>query len=293
MLMRRRLMVFILFAMGLYVIPAAAGPFTISFTAEKVKTIMRDDYGDPLSDANYLWGLWAIRAMPIVSSGGYEILSGAVDDQVTGDFWVYKEPNDGVVWANPYGTEVAYFHLKMASEHLDTDAHPLYFIADQPATEFQSYAFNNTVENPIGGYPYRRSQYVGVCGGIDTITGGDVAPDDPRCNQTNVLPDNALFSFTFNLLDPEASVLGWQFLVDGSKYSRDSIPKSLETLWIMDFQGGDIWLPYEPFRQSEAGGGLNNNVGSGYQVLFAVPEPGTLILVGLGFAALAIARRHL
>jgi hypothetical protein len=271
-------MIVALFALAISVVPATADPYTISFTAGDIKAVMASNqYQDPLSDGTYLWGLWAIRAMPIVSSGGFDILSGSVDAQGLADYWTYGVPNPGIVWADPYGTEIAYFHLRPASEHLDTDAHPLYFIADQPATAFQSYAFNNYIDNG-----YRRSEYAGVCGGANVNAG------DPRCNETNVLPDAALFNFSFNL-DPGASLLGWQFLVDGSKYSKGS---SSNSLWIEDFIGGNSPLPQLPYGQTKAGDGLTYNVGSGYQVLYAVPEPGTVVLVGLGFAVLAIIQRR-
>ena len=184
MIARRAGLVALLLAVS--VLPAAADPFTISFTAGDVKEVMNDTYDDPLSDATYLWGLWSIRAMPIVSGGTYDIFSGAVDATASGDFWTYAAPSAGVTWASPYGSEVANFYLKPASEHLGTAAHPLYFIADQPATAFQSYAFDNTRDNGYG-----RSTYLGVCG-------VDVLATDPGCNQTNVLPDSALFSFSFD-----------------------------------------------------------------------------------------------
>lgn len=280
--MRSRSIILLLIILSFPVMQAMAGSFTISFTAGDIKSIMASSsYNDPLSDANYLWGLWSIRAMPIVAGGGFDITSGWVDDKVDGDFWIYAEPSD-IAWADPYGTEVASFYLRPASEHFDTDAHPLYLMTDQPAEAFQSYAFDNTIENG-----FRRSEYLGVCG-------IDVPADYPGCNVTNVLSDQALFNFSFSV-DPGTSLLGWQFLVDGSKYymmGMQPIGWSSNSLWVEDFIGGDQWLSYVPFHQSEGGGGLTHNVGSGYQVLFPVPEPSTLILVGLGFAAAGIARRR-
>jgi len=281
--MRSRSIILLLIILSLTAMPAMAESFTIGFTAGEIKSIMASSYyDDPLSDQNFIWGLWAIRAMPIVNGGGFGITSGSVDALGLSDFWTYAAPDPAVSWATPYGSEVAYFHLLPASEHLGIDAHPLYYIADQQAGEFQSYAFDNNVPNVFG-----RSTYVGVCGGMD-VYGNPIAVDDPRCNKTNVLPDEAAFSFSFDL-DPGASLLGWQFLVDGSKYHWGTNPYSL---WIEDFIGGGEWLPDPPYGQADAGGGLTHNVGSGYQVLFPVPEPSTLILVGLGFAALCIARRH-
>ena len=72
------------------------------------------------------------------------------------------------------------------------------------------------------------------------------------------------------------------FLVDGSKYFRPS-PTAPENRWVMDFNGGDIWLSAY-YRQDAAGGGLVHDVGDGYQILRAVPEPATLGLAMLGHA---------
>jgi hypothetical protein len=279
MLKKSRIIILSILGLGLLAMPAAGTPITTTFTAGDIKNVMADDYGDPLSDETYLWGIWAIRAMPLVSSGGYDILSGWVNDRAQGDFWSYAEPSPKVDWADPYGTEVGYFHLSPASEHLNTDAHPLYFIADQPATAFQSYAFDNTSDNGYG-----RSTYLGVCEN-DSALG---------CNSTDILPNDALFGFSFEL-DPGASLLGWQFLVDGSKYYRTGAEPdnwSSSSLWIEDFIGGDAWLPQEPYRQSEAGSGLTHNAGSGYQVLYPVPEPSTIVLAGLGLAALIAVRKR-
>ncbi len=103
MIARRAGLVALLLAVS--VLPAAADPFTISFTAGDVKEVMNDTYDDPLSDATYLWGLWSIRAMPIVSGGTYDIFSGAVDATASGDFWTYAAPSAGVTWASPYGAK--------------------------------------------------------------------------------------------------------------------------------------------------------------------------------------------
>jgi hypothetical protein len=266
----------------LIAVPAIAEPITITFTAGDVKNVMADNYGDFLSNSTYLWGIWSIRAMPIVSGGSFEILSGEVNDQIAGDSWEYTGPNSSVVWADPYGTAISYFFMRPASEHLNTDAHPIYFISDQASTAFQSYAFDNTLDNGYG-----RSTYMGVCG-------IDVAENYPGCNSTNILPDSASFSFSINL-DSGSSLLGWQFLVDGSKYYQmgaEPTDWTSSSLWIEDFIGGDAELPYESYGQSEYGGGLAHDVGNGYQVLYPVPEPAMIVPLGIGLAALIVFRKR-
>ena len=53
---------------------AAADSYT--FSAADVKNLMLS-YSAPLSDSTNLWGLWAVRTMPIVTGGSYTIDSGA------------------------------------------------------------------------------------------------------------------------------------------------------------------------------------------------------------------------
>lgn len=262
MLMRNHAIILSVLSLALFVVPAVADPFTITFDAGDVKDVMAKS-GDLLSNTTDIWGLWSVRAMPIVKDGGFDILSGGVDDKVTGDFWSYTETGYDD-WSNPYNIESAYFYLEPASEHYGVQAHDLYFIADQPATEFQTYAFNNQAETEVNS---GRSTYSGVCG-----TGVNYA----GCNPTKVLSDEASFNFSFNI-DSGASLLGWQFLVDGSRYKRMPAVPDSESLWIEDFYGG---------------GELSGNTGSGYQVLFPVPEPATVFLVGLGLAALVFVRKR-
>jgi hypothetical protein len=241
----------------------SASPLTLSFTAGDIKSIMLVN-GDPLHDDTYQWGLWSVRAMPIVSGGGYDILDASISTTV--DWW-----SAGLLsgaYASPYDQEFAFFYAQPGSEHAGVAAHPLNFIADEPASTFQSYAFD------AGGH------YTGVC--TDT-------PAAPGCNEAGVLPDSTIFSFTFDLTSG-ASWLGWQFLVDGSKYYRPSAGAP-DNRWVMDFIGGDGWLSSDPYRQDAPGGGLSRNVGDGYQVvnttntLVPVPEPATLSLTMLGLLA--------
>jgi hypothetical protein len=157
--------------------PALAAPITVSFSVADVKTIM-EGQGAPLHDATYQWGLWSLRAMPIVQGGGYSIGGGTLSGAGT-EFWSFEEPAL-YGWAQPYDQELAFFYAQPGSEHLGIDAHPLYMIADQPVETFQSYKFDNTIEASPG-----RSQWTGVC--TDT-------PAEWGCNETRILADTVMFS---------------------------------------------------------------------------------------------------
>ena len=260
------------------VAPAVADPFTVSFTAADVKSVM-GSYGAPLSDSTYQWGLWSIRAMPMVQGGGYTMVGGSVSG-VTDNYWAFNAPAL-YGWAPPYTADIAFFYAQPGSEHFGVNAHPLYLIADQPVETFQSYAFDNTTQYPPAS---GRSLYTGVCTDNLALTG---------CNQTNVMTDSTQFTFAFNM-DAGATWLGWQFVVDGSNYYRPGAvpPEYGSSRWVADFIGGDANLPTAIYGPGTAGGGLNRNIGPGYQVFLPVPEPATLTLVGLGLAGVVRARRR-
>jgi hypothetical protein len=240
---------------------ASAAPITLSFTAGDIKSVMVDA-GDALHDDTYQWGLWSVRAMPIVTGGSYDIIQTSISSAM--DWWSAR-PSTGE-YASPYDQEIALFYSQPGSSHAGVTSHPLRFIADQPASTFQSYAFD------AGG------NLTGIC---------TDAPDTPGCNASGILPDSTVFSFTFDVTTG-ASWLGWQFLVDGSKYYRPSL-LAPENRWVMDFIGGSMWLPDVPYGQDAPGGGLGQNVGAGYTILneqpVPVPEPATLSLTTLGLIA--------
>jgi hypothetical protein len=251
---------------------ATAAPITVSFTAGDVKSVMAGD-GAPLHDDTYQWGLWSIRAMPLVQGGGYTVVGGSVIG-VPGDYWAFEAPAR-YGWTSPYDADIAYFYAKPGSEHYMVPAHPLYMIGDPVAEGYQSYAFDNTTRNPLAP---DRSVYKGVCS----------ATDDPvltGCNHTIVMDNAVQFTFSF-VTDPGATWLGWQFVVDGSKYYRlGATPVGYgESRWVADFIGGDADLDSTIFGLGADGGGLPGNVGDGYQVFVPVPEPASLSLVALGLA---------
>ncbi|MGB8990959.1 MAG: VPLPA-CTERM sorting domain-containing protein [Desulfobaccales bacterium] len=117
-----------------------AGADSYSITAAQVKAVMQD-CAAPLSDSTYLWGLWAVRTMPIVTGGGYTITGGSTSQ--TG--WGVSAPN-GAFGSSPYtATNSAWFYdIQGGTYNGDPNANPLYMIMDQPASSFTSY-FGNTV----------------------------------------------------------------------------------------------------------------------------------------------------
>jgi hypothetical protein len=117
---------------------SAAAADNYSFSAAQVKDVMQS-YGAPLSDSNYLWGLWAVRTMPIVTGGSFTISGGTTTQ--TG--WGADAPSS-YNWKTPYGTNCAWFWDASGAEVPGNPANPLYMIMDQDASKFTSY-FGNTV----------------------------------------------------------------------------------------------------------------------------------------------------
>jgi hypothetical protein len=111
---------------------------TVTFTADDVLQVMANA-GAPLNNSTNQWGLWAVRAMPIVAGGGYTITGGSTTQ--TG--WGVYAPN-GAFGASPYtATNSAWFWDASGAE-AGYPANPLYMIMDKPANTFTSY-FGNTV----------------------------------------------------------------------------------------------------------------------------------------------------
>ena len=62
-------------------------------------------------------------------------------------------------------------------------------------------------------------------------------------NQANVMDDSVQFTFCF-AMDAGATWLGWQFVMDGSKYYKQStVPSGYgDSRWVANFIGGDADL---------------------------------------------------
>jgi hypothetical protein len=231
--------------------PASAT--TVTFTAGVVKDAMLSS-GAPLSDGTNQWGLWAVRAVPVVKGGGFTIAGGSTSQAG----WGVDAPSS-YSW-NTYGTNCAWFWDASGAEVSGVASNPLYMIMDVPASNFWSSSFNGSGSwvgnwSPGGGGTFYTSGYDGGAGGTNVITAVD---------------DTATFSFDFTL-DPGAIWNGQiHFLVDGSKYTLGS--HSSPGVWVENF-----------FGDYGSGGGLPGNTGTGYT---ALPEP--LTMVGLGMALLGV-----
>jgi len=208
-----------------------------------------------LSDTSNQWGLWAVRARPIVNGGSYTI-TGASTSQ-TG--WGTEAPSS-YSW-NTYGTNCAWFWDSSGSEAWIA-SNPLYMIMDVSQDNFESSSFDGAGTwvgsySPGGGTWYD-SGYNGGVGGTNLIT---------------AVVGSSTFSFDFTI-DSGTWNGQWEFLVDGSKYSLGTY--STPGVWSEDFFGG-----------YGTGGGLSGNMGTGV----VVPVPGAVLLGILGLSVAGIKLR--
>ena len=230
-------------------VSAVVNAETVNFTANDIKTTIGG-----LSDATNQWGLWAVRARPIVN-GTYTI-TGASTSQ-TG--WGTTAPSSHS-W-NTYGTNCAWFWDASGSEAW-LASNPLYMIMDVSQDNFWSSSFDGAGTwvgdySPGGGGTFYASGYNSGVGGTNLVTA----------------VGSSTFSFDFTV-DSGTWNGQWEFLVDGSKYSLGTY--STPGVWSEDF-----------FGDYGTGGGLSSNMGTGY----LVPEPATMSLLLLG--GLTLLRRRM
>jgi hypothetical protein len=213
---------------------------SFSFTASDVKTVM-SAAGAPLSNATNQWGLWAVRAMPVVGGTGlYTIDSGATTQ--TG--WGVSAPN-GVFGAAPYtASNHVWFWDASGSEAGSMAANPLYMIMDQPAGVFTSSTFNAA------------GAWVGDCPGTCLASGYDGGFGGT--NYITAMDNSSQFTVNFTLGAGGTWDGVWQFVVDGSEYTLGS--EATPGVWVANFFGG-----------YGAGGGLSDNMVEGYVVGIGPP----------------------
>jgi hypothetical protein len=228
---------------------------TVSFTAADIKAAI-----GPLSDGSNQWGLWAIRARPIMTAGGSYTITGASTDQ-TG--WGTLAPSS-YSW-NTYGTNCAWFWDAGGAEVSGTPSNPLHMIMDVSQNNFYSSGFDKT-----GTWV---ADWAPGCDGLQG-TGDDIGTFyasgyDGGYGGTNVVTavgNLSNFNFTFSV-DSGSWSGQWEFLVDGSKYNLGTC--AAPGSWVENF-----------FGDYGTGGDLTGNMGTGT----VVPVPGALVLgaIGLG-----------
>ncbi|MCE5341677.1 MAG: PEP-CTERM sorting domain-containing protein [Planctomycetaceae bacterium] len=104
---------------------------TATFTAADVKAAVGS-----LSDSSNQWGLWAVRAIPVITGGSFTI-TGSSTNQAG---WGSIAPST-YSWSG-YGTNCAWFYDESGSEVSGNPANPLYVVIDKPADTFTSYSGN-------------------------------------------------------------------------------------------------------------------------------------------------------
>jgi hypothetical protein len=119
--------------MMVLIVSGTANAVTVNFTAADIVSAIGG-----LNDASNQWGLWAVRARPVVTGGGFTITSGSTTQ--TG--WGVDAPSS-YSWSG-YGTNCVWFWDASGAEVPGNPPNPLYMIMDRPEDTFTSY-FGNIV----------------------------------------------------------------------------------------------------------------------------------------------------
>jgi len=260
----------VLAVVGLLAVAGVANANTVTFTPSQIKAVM-NSAGAPLSDASNQWGLWAVRARPIVSGGSFTI-TGAATSQAG---WGTTAPSS-YSWAG-YGTNCAWFWDASGAEAAGTAANPLYMIMDVAPSTFWSAGFDGSGAW-VGNWAHGPDGIQGTSDDLGTFYASGYDGGAGGTNVITAVGDANAFSFDFTL-DAGATWTGaWEFLVDGSKYTLGTAASP--GVWQEDFFGG-----------YGTGGGLPGNMESGYMV----PEPLTMLgmFLGLGSVGAYIRKRRM